>query len=93
MLELQSSFLNIDITNTPIVDNAYSGDKTSNNISDSSDDYRKSKELLKKRELKRKGKERAYKSYEIKAIVSHKIENNIYYFLVKYKDYSESDNT
>ena len=93
MLELQSSFLNIDIADTPMVDNEYSDDETSNNLSDSRDDYKKSKELSKKRKLKGKGKERAYKSYEIEAIVSHKIENNIYYFLVKWKDYSESDNT
>ena len=93
MLELQSSFLNMNISDTPMIDNEYSGDEINDNSSNSSDGYQKSKELSKKRKVKGKGKERSYKSYEIEVIVDHKVENDIYHFLVKWKDYSESENT
>jgi len=32
-------------------------------------------------------------SYEIEKIVDHKIENNNYIFLIKWKNYDESENT
>ncbi|KAG2189674.1 hypothetical protein INT46_007159, partial [Mucor plumbeus] len=36
---------------------------------------------------------KAYKSYEIEEIVSHKLENNAYQFFAKWKDYPENDNS
>lgn len=91
MIELQNSFLNMDISDTQMIDNEYSGDEINSDNSNSTDDYKKSKGLSKKRKVK--GKQKAYKSYEIEAIVNHKLENKIYYFLVKWKDYSENENT
>ncbi|EIE80622.1 hypothetical protein RO3G_05327 [Rhizopus delemar RA 99-880] len=78
-----------------IVVNEYSDieDNIENNNSSSCDDLPKTNEKSKKRKVKNKGKQKAYKSYEIEAIVNHKLENNIYQFLVKWKDYPESDNS
>lgn len=95
MVELQNSFIHMNITETPMIIDEYSDieDNIENNNSSSCDDLPKTNEKSKKRKVKNKGKQKAYKSYEIEAIVNHKLENNIYQFLVKWKDYPESDNS
>ncbi len=44
MLEYKIVFLNMDISDTPMIDNEYS-DESNNDSSNSSDDYKKSKEF------------------------------------------------
>jgi len=41
----------------------------------------------------RKSKNKEYQSYELESIVNHKTENNMYLFLVKWKNYPDSYNS
>jgi DNA repair ATPase RecN len=99
MVELQNNFLNINIsTDTSMLIDEYSdteNENTNNNSSgyDNLSKIDKNIKKRKKRKVKNKGKQKNYKSYEIEKIIDHKLENNIYKFLVKWKDYPDNDSS
>ncbi|EIE92667.1 hypothetical protein RO3G_17378 [Rhizopus delemar RA 99-880] len=102
MLELQKSFLEFSIDNNMIIDEFSDDSNNDNNKLSSDEDVPKFNE--KKRKRKKKGKQKVISidkirnisknnSYEVEKIVNHVFENNNYKFLIKWKDYSDVDNT
>lgn len=96
MLQLQNEILNMNILGEQMLVDDYSENDTEKSDSDNRDiDIPKFNERSRKRRknLINKGKNKDINSYEIESIVNHKIDKNVYLFEVKWKGYSNEDNS
>lgn len=94
MIKLQDNFIKVNLNNNINITSDYDDDidiENNTNQVSSEDDVPKFNE--KKRKRKNKSKAKNIKTYEVEKILNHKIEDNKYIFLVKWKYYDNDNNS
>ncbi|KAL4206050.1 hypothetical protein AB4K20DRAFT_1811923 [Rhizopus microsporus] len=96
MIKLQDNFIKVNLNNNINITSDYDDDidiENNTNQVSSEDDVPKFNEKKKKRKRKNKSKAKNIKTYEVEKILNHKIEDNKYIFLVKWKYYDNDNNS